>query len=105
MASWHGSLRASLQPVILKNLYPPVVGIDDIHPIVTVDENACRELELAECRPASPEEIQQLPFAIEHLHCSRESLDQVNVVLRVNADSLGPKQRVFGIADVSNRAL
>src|SRR5215813_7837686 len=98
LASRLDSFRLRPQAVILKYLHAPVVRIHDVDRILAVDEQARRKLEISQSRSAPPEGVEKPSFAVEHLHGSPQPLDQIDVILGIDRDALGPIHLPHGIA-------
>ena len=63
----HSSRNLTPYPEVVEDLYAPIIGVDDQNAIVSVDEQACGQLEVTETRAALTEVVQQLSLPIEYL--------------------------------------
>src|SRR6516165_6074609 len=94
MPRWKGAMRSDRQAGadvslhssfglrqagVMKHLHPMVVRVHYVNAVIAVDEQSGGKAKVSESRPLLPEVIQQLSFAIEHLHDPVASFHHVQV--------------------------
>jgi hypothetical protein len=93
------SLDRLLQANVVKHLHAAVERIHHKNPVVVVDEQPRRQLELSRVRAFGAEVVKKLALAVEHLHHAPQSIHQVEIAFRVDPDSLRPEHRSWTVAD------
>src|SRR5271165_4496635 len=89
----------------MKYLHSAVERIHDKNPVVMVDEQPCRQLELSGMRASRAKVIQQLALAVEDLHHAPHGIHHVQIAFRVGTDRLWPEHGSHTVADLPDGEL
>src|ERR1700733_684033 len=88
-----------VQTKIVKDLYAPVIRIDDHHAIVAVDPEACGQLKLAESGALLSKVIKKISGIVEYLHHAANRFHHVEMSFGVDADSLRSEEQSAILSD------
>ena len=89
----------------MKYLDAAVERVHHKNPVVMVDKQPRRQLELSRMRTLGAEVVEQLTLAVENLHHPPQSIHHVKIAFRVNTDRLRPEHGPGAVADLSNGVL
>src|SRR5271166_3117318 len=87
----------------MKYLNAAIKGVHHKNPVFLVDKQSRRQLKLSCVRASSSEVIEQISLAIEYLHHAPETIDDIQIAFRVDADPFRPVDASTGVAGLPNR--